>query len=148
MIAQMIQVLSSIMLTAFVCGCATNEPTNKSFEISAVEAKAEFLNDIKRSFSAENIEHYQHVTFTNYGLRFTDGFPHKLMKIASELKREDVDFFMLQVNEYEKLELQNKDIDFDLQGFKNISKSELSSLGTTYEELWKTLETNTERYPF
>ena len=104
--------------------------------ITAYDAKVEFLNGLKKSFTTIPIKDYKNVSFKAYDLRFADSYGDILKKINALLKPEDDEFFSSQINEYEILEKENVEINFQLKGFNYISSSELKSLGTTYDELW------------
>jgi hypothetical protein len=108
----------------------------KQIDIIALQTKTEFLNSLRKSFTIADISDIKNITFTNYDLRFCEGYGAKLKKIKSELKLEDYEFFIAQINEYEKLEIDSIELDFKLQDFNLITQTEMLNLGRTYDVLW------------
>jgi hypothetical protein len=108
----------------------------KQIDIIAKQAKTEFLNSLRNSFTIADIPEIRNITFTNYDLRFCEEYGAKLKKINSELKPEDYEFFIAQINEYEKLEIDSMELDFKLQDFNFITQTEMLNLGRTYDVLW------------
>jgi hypothetical protein len=108
----------------------------KQIDIIAKQAKTEFLNSLRNSFTIADISEIRNITFTNYDLRFCEEYGAKLKKINSELKPEDYEFFIAQINEYEKLEIDSMELDFKLQDFNFITQTEMLNLGRTYDVLW------------
>jgi hypothetical protein len=109
----------------------------KQIDIIAKQTKTEFLNSLRNSFTIADISEIKNITFTNYDLRFCEGYGAKLKKIKTELKLEDYEFFIAQINEYEKLELDSIELDFKLQDFNFITQTEMLNLGRTYGVLWE-----------
>ena len=109
----------------------------KQTSIIAKETKTEFLNSLRKSFTIADISDIKNITFTNYDLRFCEGYGAKLKKIKNEIKLEDYDFFIAQINEYERLEIDSIELDFKLQDFNFITQTEILNLGRTYDVLWE-----------
>lgn len=108
----------------------------KQTSIIAKETKTEFLNSLRKSFTIADISDIKNITFTNYDLRFCEGYGAKLKKIKNEIKLEDYDFFIAQINEYERLEIDSIELDFKLTDFNFITQNEMLNLGRTYDVLW------------
>jgi hypothetical protein len=123
-----------LLILIFFFSCSSKK--NQVIPISGLKSKSEFLNNIQKSFTKIDIKDFKNITFTNYDLRFSDTYQVKLKKIQNELKIEDYEFFISQINEYEKLEKDKIEIEFGLQKFNYILKSDMEKLGTTYNELW------------
>lgn len=108
----------------------------KQTSIIAKETKTEFLNSLRKSFTIADISDIKNITFTNYDLRFCEGYGAKLKKIKNEIKLEDYEFFIAQINEYERLEIDSIELDFKLPDFNFITQTEMLNLGRTYDVLW------------
>ena len=104
--------------------------------VIAKQTKTEFLNSLRKSFTIADISEIKNITFTNYDLRFCEGYGAKLKKIKNEIKLEDYEFFIAQINEYEGLEIDSIELDFKLQDFIFITQTEMLNLGRTYDVLW------------
>ena len=115
---------------------STKEKKETVTNVSGLDSKIEFLNSIQRSFNKFDISEYRNLSFTKYDMRFVEGYQKKLKKIQGELKTEDYDYFITQINEYENLERSNIEVDFKLIGFNYITDESLKNLGKTYDELW------------
>lgn len=109
----------------------------KQIDIIALQTKTEFLNSLRKSFTIADISEIKNITFTNYGLRFCEGYGAKLKKIKNEIKLEDYEFFIAQINEYERLEIDSIELDFKLPDFNFITQTEMLNLGRTYDVLWE-----------
>ncbi|WP_394751352.1 hypothetical protein [Spongiimicrobium salis] len=121
------------------CSQRNKEPNKKmNTDIIAYEEKVEFFKNFKNSFNYENINTYKNISISNYYIRFVDTYRDKLKKIEHLLIPEDYHNFSKQLNQYEKLQNNNIEADFELSSTYNyITNSDFRKLGKTYDELWK-----------
>lgn len=121
------------------CSQTNKEPIKKiNIDIIAYEEKVEFFKNFKNSFKYENINNYKNISLSNYYIRFADTYRDKLKKIEYLLIPEDYHSFSKQLNQYEELQNNNIEVDFELSSTYNyISNSDFRKLGKTYNELWK-----------